>query len=32
VSDKGLHGRGRQVVDNFEGTPATFVLRGTVAQ
>jgi hypothetical protein len=29
---KGLHGRGRQVVDNFEATPATFVLRGTVAQ
>ena len=27
---KGLHGTGIQVVDNFDGTPATFVLKGTV--
>lgn len=26
-----LHGRGHQVVDNYQGTPATFVLRGTVS-
>jgi hypothetical protein len=26
-----LHGRGYQVVDNFNGTPATFVLKGTVS-
>jgi len=28
---KGLHGHGRETVDNFDGTPATFVLQGTVA-
>ena len=27
-----LHGRGDQVVDNYTGTPATFVLTGTVSQ
>jgi hypothetical protein len=27
-----LHGRGYQVVDNYTGTPATFVLKGTVSQ
>jgi len=27
-----LHGRGYQVVDNYAGTPATFVLKGTVSQ
>jgi hypothetical protein len=27
-----LHGRGDQVVDNYTGTPATFVLIGTVSQ
>jgi len=27
-----LHGRGYQVVDNYSGTPATFVLKGTVSQ
>ena len=27
-----LHGRGHQVVDNFAGSPATFVLKGTVSQ
>lgn len=27
-----LRGRGYQVVDNYTGTPATFVLKGTVAQ
>lgn len=26
-----LHGRGHQVVDNYQGTPATFVLKGTVS-
>jgi hypothetical protein len=26
-----LHGRGYQVVDNYAGTPATFVLKGNVA-
>jgi hypothetical protein len=26
-----LHGRGYQVVDNYSGTPATFVLKGTVS-
>ncbi len=29
---KGLRGRGRQVVDNFDDTPATFVLKGTVSR
>jgi len=29
---KGLHGHGREVVDNFDQTPATFVLKGTVAR
>jgi hypothetical protein len=29
---KRLHGRGRQVVDNFDQTPARFVLQGTVSQ
>jgi len=27
-----LHGQGYQVVDNYTGTPATFVLKGTVSQ
>lgn len=27
-----LHGRGYQVVDNYAGTPATFVLKGNVSQ
>jgi hypothetical protein len=27
-----LHGRGYEVVDNYAGTPATFVLKGTVSQ
>ena len=27
---KGLRGKGTQVVDNFQATPATFVLKGTV--
>ena len=27
-----LHGRGLQVVDNYAGSPATFVLKGTVSQ
>ena len=27
-----LHGRGHQVVDNYTGSPATFVLKGTVSQ
>jgi hypothetical protein len=27
-----LHGRGYQVVDNYAGSPATFVLKGTVSQ
>jgi hypothetical protein len=26
-----LHGRGHQVVDNYTGSPATFVLKGTVS-
>jgi hypothetical protein len=26
-----LHGRGYQVVDNYQGDPATFVLKGTVS-
>ena len=26
-----LHGRGHQVVDNYTGSPATFVLQGTVS-
>ena len=27
-----LHGRGFEVVDNYQGSPATFVLKGTVSQ
>jgi hypothetical protein len=27
-----LHGRGNEVVDNYAGSPATFVLKGTVSQ
>jgi hypothetical protein len=27
-----LHGGGYQVVDNYQGSPATFVLKGTVSQ
>ena|SRR5437899_2016380 len=27
-----LHGRGYQVVDNYAGTPATFVLKGNISQ
>ena len=27
-----LHGRGYQVVDNYQAIPATFVLKGTVSQ
>jgi hypothetical protein len=27
-----LHGQGYQVVDNYTGSPATFVLKGTVSQ
>jgi hypothetical protein len=27
-----LHGKGLQVVDNYDGDPATFVLKGTVSQ
>jgi hypothetical protein len=27
-----LHGRGHEVVDNYAGSPATFVLKGTVSQ
>jgi hypothetical protein len=27
-----LHGRGYQVVDNYAGSPATFVLKGTVSK
>ncbi len=27
-----LHGQGHQVVDNYTGSPATFVLKGTVSQ
>jgi hypothetical protein len=26
-----LHGRGNEVVDNYSGSPATFVLKGTVS-
>jgi len=26
-----LHGRGNEVVDNYDGSPATFVLKGTVS-
>jgi hypothetical protein len=26
-----LHGRGNEVVDNYAGSPATFVLKGTVS-
>ena len=29
---KKLHGRGYEVVDNYAGSPATFVLKGTVSQ
>jgi hypothetical protein len=29
---KGLHGKGRQVVDKYYETPAIFVLKGTVAR
>ena len=29
---KGLHGHGRETVDNFDDTPATFVLKGTVSR
>jgi hypothetical protein len=29
---QGLHGRGRQVVDRYYETPATFVLKGTVSR
>ena len=29
---KGLHGHGRETVDNFDDTPATFVLQGTVSR
>ena len=29
---KGLHGRGRETVDNFDDTPARFVLQGTVTR
>lgn len=29
---EGLHGKGRQVVDRFYETPATFVLKGTVVR
>jgi hypothetical protein len=29
---KGLHGKGRQVVDKYYETPAIFVLRGTVSR
>ncbi len=31
-SYKGLHGTGKQVVDNFASTPATFALAGSVSQ
>jgi hypothetical protein len=27
---RGLHGKGREVVDDFSSTPATFVMKGTV--
>jgi hypothetical protein len=29
---RGLHGKGRQVVDDFSSTPATFVMKGTVSR
>ena len=29
---KGLHGKGRQVVDKFDATPAMFVMKGTVSR
>jgi uncharacterized membrane protein len=29
---RGLHGKGREVVDNFSSTPATFVMKGTVGK
>ena len=29
---KGLRGKGKQVVDNFSSTPATFVLKGNVSR
>jgi hypothetical protein len=29
---KGLHGSGEQTVDNFNSSPATFALAGTLAQ
>ena len=29
---KGLHGKGRQVVDKYYERPAIFVLKGTVSQ
>lgn len=28
---RGLHGKGREVVDNFSSMPATFVMKGTVS-
>ena len=28
----GLRGKGRQVVDNFSATPATFVMKGTISR
>ncbi len=31
-SYEGLHGSGKQTVDNFESSPATFALAGTVTQ
>jgi hypothetical protein len=31
-SYEGLHGSGKQTVDNFESSPATFALAGTVSQ
>jgi hypothetical protein len=29
---RGLHGKGREVVDNFSSVPATFVMKGTVSK
>ena len=29
---RGLRGKGRQVVDNFSATPATFVMKGTISK
>lgn len=29
---RGLHGKGREVVDDFSSTPATFVMTGTVSR